>query len=149
LGQIGYELLNDVKPDGTPVYDWNDDPHIIARDILHHTASRLIAVTGFIERYVGTHDTPSAYKALRKDIGNLWGHFLEATTLAYLRRPENLRKASAVRNLRREFKYWLTTRNPPKSTEELLMRVRNFTNRVKDILEIEEEKTKAEDFLEQ
>jgi len=78
LWTLGYELIkNDTGRSGEDRYVYNlfdSDGTLrgsgkVAWDIIHHSISKIIAAEGAVEQYVGTKDSQSAYKALRKEIG--------------------------------------------------------------------------------
>lgn len=130
--QLAYEIIKDIKPDGKHVYNPFDDPQKIAWDQLHHSVSRIMAVEGFMEKYIGTKDAKSAYKALRKDIGGIWEKLLSTTTLSYLRQPESARKAWQIQKLKRLFNQFIYE-DTPKTEGVAQTRLNNFFDRIKEI----------------
>ena len=131
---VAYELIKNKKANLEPVYNPFDSSVKIAEDVTHHAVSRLVAVIGGIEQRIGTEDAKSAYKSLRKDVGHLWGGFLEAVSLAYLREPQDKRTARKGKKLQKVFKQFMLE-DEPRTPEEAEKRMNNFHQRLKEILE--------------
>jgi hypothetical protein len=131
---VAYELVKNQKANFEPIYNPFSSSLRIAEDVTHYTVSRLVAVVGGIEQRIGTEDAKSAYKSLKKDVGNLFGGFLEAVSLAYLREPQQKRAAWKGRKLQRVFRQFMQE-DEPKTPEEAQKRIDDFHQRLKEILE--------------
>ena len=123
------------KPGGEVVYDLLDDPDIIAKDIAKFTTMRLVGIFGAIEKRMIDERGKKTYALMQKDLGKLWTAVLDPVTLAYSRKPKILRDLYQMKKLEHLFKWFMKTKNPPKTDAEAQMRIRNFFRKIRGITE--------------
>ncbi|RLC32805.1 hypothetical protein DRH14_05640, partial [Candidatus Shapirobacteria bacterium] len=138
LGSLVYELAKNTDGEN-PIWNpfdktgkWNDG-HIIAKDILHHSIRKIVAMERMVEDYTATKGPKASYEALRNDMGKLHTYFISATSLAYLRQTKDQRKMRQLKNWERLYKKYFFI-DQPKTDEEYQRRIDTFFRETNNIL---------------
>ena len=134
------ELAKNRGIDGSPVYDPNDNPDIIARNIAHYAVRRIVGAESAIEDLFIREKSrqKDANKALSDEIGRIWEYFLRPVTFRYLREPKDKRTARHMKELKdifKKYQYIKKFYGEKVSDERLRQRRENFFKKLKDLQE--------------
>lgn len=137
-----YQLKENKKPGGQPIYEEFDDPHEKAFKIAWHGFSNIFALLDAASRFVSREPKAiaDAREAIEKD-GNMFIELLNNRLMpfifAYTRLPEKRRQVIKIQKKKRNLKALMrkSAREYPEDKEKRKKYVRNFRKQLKNILD--------------
>jgi len=139
MWSLAYELAKNSDGEN-PIWNpfdktgkWNGGG-IIAKDVLHHSMRKIVAMERMVEDYTATKGPKASYEALRNDMGKLRTYFISATSLAYLRSTKDQRKMRQLRSWERLYKKYFFI-DQPKTDKEYQRRIDTFFRETNNILD--------------
>ena len=132
--RISLELMSNRGANGEPIYGTFDDwGEIIPKMITYGTSN----IVGMFRMHLSDLDASPTQKEARKRLTRMFGEFggfiIPQFAFAYVRKPEDYRKAQAIRKLGRTYKYEMQreARNGKTPPREWM---KNYERRVRRII---------------
>ncbi len=135
LWRVTIHILQNRKPDGSPVYNPFDDETTIAKDILKFSINSLIRVIGDIEERFSKKPDNKAFKILQKDLGKFLTEILDKIALIYLRNTKDKRIKYQISELKREFTRFkrIEARKGTLDKKKYLKRLKNLKEQIRKL----------------